>query len=401
MSNSYHQLKIVSVTRETPDAVTIHFEHPEKKVIPSQAGQFLTLIIPVNEKKERRSYSLSSAPYEAPRLAVTVKRVPKGVVSNYLVDKCLEGALMEVMAPMGNFKIETDLNRARNLVLIGAGSGITPLISMAKAVLHEEPQSRVTLIYGNRHEGTIIFRETLDQLVAQYPGRLVVEHVLSQPKKTSDAQNAAAPVKPAKISFLERVKSLIGQGPTTAPEPEIKPLAGLKYIGRLNRKMLLDLLQNYNLADFFDTEFYLCGPEGLMAEAREALKILKVSPERIHQESFVVTHTDPVANTGDVNAGGPEDTGADCHLVTLLYEGAEYKVPVNTGQTILEAGLAQDIDLPYSCQAGLCTACRGKCLSGKVHLDEREGLSDAEVAEGYVLNCVGHPLTDDVVIEIG
>lgn len=401
MSTPYHLLKVVSVTRETPDAVTIHFEHPEKIPIPSKAGQFLTLIIPINGKKERRSYSLSSAPYEAPRLAVTVKRVPKGVVSNYLVDKCVEGTLMEVMAPTGNFKIETDPAQARNLVLIGAGSGITPLISMAKAVLHDEPKSRVTLIYGNRHEGTIIFREALNQLLAQYPGRLVVEHVLSQPKHPSEAINAPAPAKPAKLSLTDRLKALVGAPGVATAEPPVKPLAGLKYTGRLNRTMLLNLLREHNLADYLDTEYYLCGPEGLMAEAREALKILKVSPDRIHQESFVVTQTDPVAETGEVNAGEPDAAEADCLTVTLLYEGTEYKVNVNKSQTILEAGLAQDIDLPYSCQAGLCTACRGKCLSGKVHLDEREGLSDAEINEGYVLNCVGHPLTDDVVIEIG
>jgi ring-1,2-phenylacetyl-CoA epoxidase subunit PaaE len=138
-----------------------------------------------------------------------------------------------------------------------------------------------------------------------------------------------------------------------------------------------------------------------MDEAREALKILKVGPGRIHKESFVVTHTDPDTHTGDVSIGVEPAAEADCHVVTLIYEGTEYKVPVQKDQTILEAGLAQEIDLPYSCQAGLCTACRGKCLSGKVHLDEREGLSDAEMEEGYVLNCVGHPLTNDVVIEIG
>ncbi|MGV3587024.1 MAG: 2Fe-2S iron-sulfur cluster-binding protein [Adhaeribacter sp.] len=403
MSSAYHHLKVVQVTRETPDAVTIYFEHPEKKNIPSKAGQFLTLILPFKGKKERRSYSLSSAPHEAPRLAVTVKRVNNGLVSNYLVDKCTEGTLIEVMEPLGNFNVVTDPTLARNLVLIGAGSGITPLISIAKAVLHDEPKSHVTLIYGNRHEGTIIFREKLSQMVAEYSGRLVVEHVLSQPKYSPDsAASAGSPAQPAKLSFKDRLKSLFGQ-PASSPEQNqhITPLASLKYTGRLNRKMLLDILKDHNLTDYLDTQFYLCGPEGLMDEAREALKILKVGPERIHKENFVVTHTDPIPDSGTVSTATDTATTSDCPVVTLIYEGTEYKVPVPKNQTILEAGLAQDIDLPYSCQAGLCTACRGKCLSGKVHLDEREGLSDAEMEEGYVLNCVGHPLTDDVVIEIG
>jgi ring-1,2-phenylacetyl-CoA epoxidase subunit PaaE len=256
-------------------------------------------------------------------------------------------------------------------------------MAMAKAVLHEEPQSRVTLIYGNRNEDTIIFREHLNQLVSQYPGRLQVEHVLSQP-----------PGGTRKNGALQALSGLFFKKKAQTPAPA--PLT--QYTGRLNRKMLIDILRNLQLTDFLDTEFYLCGPEGLMDEALEALKILKVGSERIHKESFV-TAKQKAAAEGQVSADSSQPAAG--HVVTLIYEGTEYQVPVRQGQTILEAGLDQDIDLPYSCQAGLCTACRGKCRSGKVHLDEREGLSDAEMEEGYVLNCVGHPLTDDVVIEIG
>jgi ring-1,2-phenylacetyl-CoA epoxidase subunit PaaE len=381
MSSHTLYLRVVEVTRETPDAITIHFEHPEKKIIASKPGQFLTLIVPVRGQPERRSYSLCSAPHEAPRLAVTVKRVPGGVVSDYLVNQCAVGMEMEVFEPMGTFHVVTEPGKARNMVLIGAGSGITPLMSMAKAVLHEEPKSQVTLIYGNRHEDTIIFLNQLNQLVAQNPDRFRVEHVLSQPKTGSQKTGAFK----AFASFFKKK----AEGPA-APFTQ--------YTGRLNRKMLIDILQGLQLRDYLDTEFYLCGPEGLMDEAREALKMLKVSPDRIYKESFV-TARQKASVEGEVSAG-PEEPAAG-HLVTLIYEGTEYQVPVKKGETILEAGLGQDIDLPYSCQAGLCTACRGKCLSGKVHLDEREGLSDAEMEEGYVLNCVGHPLTDDVVIEIG
>jgi ring-1,2-phenylacetyl-CoA epoxidase subunit PaaE len=383
MSSHTLYLRVVAVTRETPDAITIHFEHPEKKVIASKPGQFLTLIVPVRGQLERRSYSLCSAPHEAPRLAVTVKRLPGGAVSNYLVDACTVGMEMEVFEPMGTFHVVTEPEKARNMVLIGAGSGITPLISMAKAVLHEEPKSLVTLIYGNRNEDSIIFLNQLNQLEDQYPGRFRVQHVLSQPK-TSNKKNGAL------VAFTSLFKK---KAEAPAPAAPFTP-----YTGRLNRKMLIDILQALQLRDYLDTEFYLCGPEGLMDEAREALKILKVSPDRIHKESFVTARQKAPAE-GEVSAG-PEEAAAS-HVVTLIYEGTEYRVPVEKGQTILEAGLDQNIDLPYSCQAGLCTACRGKCLSGKVHLDEREGLSDAEIEEGYVLNCVGHPLSDDVVIEIG
>jgi ring-1,2-phenylacetyl-CoA epoxidase subunit PaaE len=359
MSSHYLPLKVAEITRETTDAVTIHFEHPEQKLIPYLPGQFLTLLLSINGTKVRRAYSLSSIPADQPRLSVTVKRVKEGLVSHYLCSILKEGDTVEVMEPMGHFTLETNPAHNRIIYLFGAGSGITPLISMARAVLREEPGSRVVLIYGNRDQNSIIFKKQLDQMVASSGGRFLVEHVLSQP-----------------------------QG----------PWAG--FTGRMNRSMVLKILDRLNLPPLFDTQYFLCGPEGMMQEVKEALKLLRVPAERIHKESFVNTLQDTPSATGEV--GAKEDGGQNnAHLVTIQYEGAEYKLEVAPDQTILEAALDQDIDLPFSCQSGLCTACRGKCLSGKVHLDEREGLSDAEIEEGYVLTCVGHPRTEGVVIEIG
>ncbi|WP_303311991.1 ferredoxin--NADP reductase [Hymenobacter sp. BT730] len=369
MSSPYLTLNVVELTQETPDAVTIHLEHPERQPIACQPGQFLTLILPCGAggKKERRSYSLSSTPNEAPRLSVTVKRVPGGLVSNYLLDTVQVGQQMEVMAPLGNFTLKTGAKTARSLVLVGAGSGITPLMSMLKAVLQEEPQSHVLLVYGNRNEESVIFRQQLAQLEAQYAGRLQVEHIYTQPSQ---------------------------------------PVAAHQHTGRLNRTMLLRILEQRHQFPAEQAEYYLCGPDGMMAEAKAALELLGVPTPNIHRESFMAAadSSEVAANQpnghGDVSVA-TEDDATQPRTVTIQYEGSEYSVAVAAGQTILEAALDQDIDLPYSCQAGLCTACRGKCLSGKVHLDEREGLSDAEMKQGYVLVCVGHPLTSDVVIEIG
>ena len=351
------QMKVVEITHETADAVTIHLEHPGQKTISYLPGQFLTLILPFNGTKIRRAYSLSSSPHDFPRLSVTVKRIAKGEVSNYLCSVLKAGDILEVMEPMGHFTLQPDPARNRQVFLFGAGSGITPLMSIAKTVLREEPFSRVILLYGNRNENSIIFKDQLHEMAASFAGRLVVEHVLSQP-----------------------------QG------------AWKGYSGRLNRSLILKILDKLNLPPLFDTRYYLCGPEGMMQEVKEALKLLRVPADRVHKESFVSTLLDAPAK-GEVTAG--EDGEITVQQVTVQYEGAEYKFEVNPEQTILEAALDQDIDLPFSCQAGLCTACRGRCLSGKVHLDEREGLSDAEIEEGYVLTCVGHPLTKGVVIEIG
>ncbi|MCJ8164916.1 ferredoxin--NADP reductase [Pontibacter sp. E15-1] len=362
MSSPYLNLKVVAIKRETPDAISIHFEHPEKQNISFKPGQFLTLILNIEGKEYRRSYSLSSSPREAPRLAVTVKRVDGGLVSNYLVDKLQVGQEVKVMEPLGNFCLTCAPTSQRQIILFGAGSGITPLMSMLKTALHEEPDSTVTLLYGNRDEDTVIFKEQLQELQAANPDRLQVEYVYSQPKYDCDHR------------------------------------------GRMNQSLIIRILERLQLAKPENAVYYMCGPDGMMAEVRHALDVLHVPAERIFRESFVSSATAEAEAAqpkhGDV-AASEDDGEIRTQTVTIIYEGAEYAVEVEPDQTILEAALDQDIDLPYSCQAGLCTACRGKCLSGKVHLDEREGLSDAEMEEGYVLNCVGHPLTANVVIEIG
>ncbi|MCC2546640.1 ferredoxin--NADP reductase [Hymenobacter sp. BT175] len=367
MSSPYLTLTVAELTHETSDAVTIHLERPDRQPVASEPGQFLTLILPCgpNGKKERRAYSLSSTPHEAPRLSVTVKRVHGGLVSNYLLDTVQVGQQIEVMAPLGNFTLQTSPKTSRSVVLIGAGSGVTPLMSILKAVLHDEPNSHVLLVYGNRNEESVIFREQLAQLEASSGGRLQVAHVYSQP--TNPAASA--------------------------------------HTGRLNRTMLLRILETQHSFPADQAEYFLCGPEGMMAEARAALDLLGVPANRIRRESFVAAAETIEAAASQPNGHGDVSaTDSDAivtQTVTIQYEGTEYEVVVEPHQTILEAALDLDIDLPYSCQAGLCTACRGKCLSGKVHLDEREGLSDSELKQGYVLVCVSHPLTSDVVLEIG
>ena len=364
MSSPYFSLKVVDIIKETPDAISIHFEHPEKKTINYKPGQFLTLILPIGGQEVRRSYSLSSCPQEAPRLAVTVKRVEGGLVSNFLLESLQVGQEVKVMEPLGNFCLTCAATNQRQVVLFGAGSGITPLMSILKSVLAEEPGSTVTLIYGNRDEDAVIFKEQLQQLQANHPDRLQVAYIYSQPKHDCEHR------------------------------------------GRMNQSLILKILERLQLTKPQNAVYYICGPDGMMEEVRHALDVLHVPADRIFRESFLSTKStaeqeEAAQPQHGVVASSDDDGEIVTQTVTIIYEGAEYAVVVEPDQTILEAALDQDVDMPYSCQAGLCTACRGKCLSGKVHLDEREGLSDAEMEEGYVLNCVGHPLTNNVVIEIG
>ncbi|UFH55468.1 ferredoxin--NADP reductase [Spirosoma sp. KNUC1025] len=355
MANRYF-LKVKDVVRETSDAVTISFWHPINEEVRYQPGQFLTFLLNVNGQKIRRSYSMASSPHVDVSLSVSVKRVPGGIASNYLCDRIKSGDVLETLEPMGTFVPKLDPHSRRTIVLIGAGSGITPLFSIAKSALHVEPNSRIWLIYGNRNQESIIYKAHLDAMEQAYGrSRFQTTHVLSQPSYG-----------------------------WTGGE------------GRLNQHLLTRLLEQLPVAERQNANFYLCGPDGMMAEARSALSLVGVPSERVHKESFAhapVTAGDVVEEpltAGD--SGSPE--------VTVLYEGSEYKFAVAPHQTILEAALDLDIDLPYSCQAGMCTACMGRCISGKVKLDEEDGLSESELKAGYVLTCVAHPVGTDVVIEI-
>ena len=355
MANRYF-LKVKDVVRETPDAVTISFWHPINEEVRYQPGQFLTFLLNINGQKIRRSYSMASSPHVDVSLSVSVKRVPVGIASNYLCDRIKPGDILETLEPMGTFVPKLDPQSRRTLVLIGAGSGITPLFSMAKSALHVEPNSRVWLIYGNRNQTSIIYKAHLDAMEQAYgQSRFQVTHILSQPTT----------------------------GWTGAE-------------GRLNQHTLTKLLDQLPPADRQNASFYLCGPDGMMAEARSALALVGVAGERVHKESYA--HA-PVA-AGDVVEEPMTAADSGTPEVTVLYEGSEYKFAVAPHQSILEAALDLDIDLPYSCQAGMCTACMGRCISGKVKLDEEDGLSESELKAGYVLTCVAHPVGNDVVIEI-
>ena len=350
--SKYHHLTVQNIIRETPDTISIHFQQPAAQRLTYKAGQFLTLLVPLKGIVERRSYSMCSSPLTDANLVVSVKRTAGGKVSNHLNDTLKAGDVLEVMEPMGSFYAEPGFASPRHTILLAAGSGITPLLSIAKTLLHGEPQGRVSLLYGNRNRQSIIFHDELAALQRQYAGRLQVIHVLSQPGADWDGHS-----------------------------------------GRLNQSLALKILEK--LPQLPRTEYFICGPDGMMDEMKHALRILQVPEQHIHSESFAGKAPEPQGEVLEQASLTVKD-----QQVTVMYEGTEYKFKVPANKTILEAALSNNIDLPYSCQSGLCTACMGRCLSGKVKLDEEEGLSEAELKQGYVLTCVGHPLNADVVIEI-
>jgi ring-1,2-phenylacetyl-CoA epoxidase subunit PaaE len=350
----YYELTVKSIIPETRDTITIVFDTPPSGPLAYKPGQFLTLIVPIQGKEVRRAYSLCTSPFTDEFPAVTVKRVENGLMSNWLPDHLKVGDKLKVMGAVGNFTLDYAPSNRRHIVMFAGGSGITPLLSLTKGVLTQEPESIVSLIYCNRDIESVIFKDELDRWEKQYQGRLHVIHIL-----------------------------------------DTAPMNWQGYSGLLNPDMLKKLFDRIPDWGVRNTLYLMCGPEGMMKNVESLLEAYSIPPEQIRKESFVQGTIDKPAKKE-----GEEEKLVE-REVTIRFDGEEYKIMVPPHKAILETALDAGIDLPYSCQSGLCTACRGKALSGKVRLDEEEGLSASERAEGYVLTCVGHPLTDDVVIEIG
>lgn len=355
LGKHYINLTVRNINRETKEAISIAFGQPADRKISYKSGQFLTLLANLQGKEIRRAYSLCSSPFVDEDLIVLVKRVEDGLLSNHLVDNLKVGDVVKVMEPAGHFTTEYSKDRKRHLVMFAGGSGITPMMSHIKSTMNQEPESVVSLIYCNRNSDSIIFREQLAKMEIQFEGRLHIIHILDE-----------------------------------------APMNWQGYSGLLNHDMLTRLFERIPNWGIEKTTYLMCGPEGMMKNVETLLAQQQIPNAKIFKESFV---TPTIDKEQKKETAAPAEKKA--YEVTVRYDGQEHKFVVQPNRTILETALDKGIDLPYSCQSGLCTACRGKAISGKVKLDEEEGLSASERAEGYVLTCVGHPMTDDVVIEIG
>lgn len=350
-------LRIEKIIKETPDTITIHFAHP-KEPFSYLSGQFLTLICNVDAKEERRSYSLCSSPYFDKHLSLTVKRVKGGKMSNYLIDYLKAGDKIAVLPPVGNFYYKPQ-DASRHIVLIGGGSGITPLFSIIKSVLVQEPNSTVSLIYVNSDREHTIFYDQLESWSSEYGSRFLIVHYWSD--ETTKQSNTGF------FSKLFRKKN----------------------DHRINSERLKAIFEDLGIKKESNNEFYLCGPQGLMEMATSTIKKIGFSKDVIHKESFYVPE-----KAENLSAKSSQE-----HEIKIFFKGKEHLVKIATGKSVLFAGLESGIDLPYSCQSGNCTSCAGKCVSGSITMSATEGLTQEQLNNGYVLTCVGYPQSDDVVIE--
>lgn len=355
MTPSFYPLTIRDCRRETDDTVSIAFDVPAELADRYRfvQGQYLTLKTSIGGEEVRRSYSICSGVGEG-ELRVAVKRVEGGLFSTHANQSLAPGASLDVMTPMGRFHTPIDPETARTYVAFAAGSGITPVMSILKTVLAQEPKSRFILIYGNRTVSSIIFREELEDLKNRYIGRLVIHHVLSR-------------------------------------EPEEAGLLS----GRIGAALVNDLCHGLLDPSLVDAAF-LCGPQPMVEEVRDALAAAGTPAERIHVELFGT----PATGTPKPRTVVPVDSPTDAATIAILQDGKrrEFVLPYN-GDSILDAAHRHGADLPYSCKSGVCCTCRAKVREGKVAMAENYSLEPWEVEAGYVLTCQSRPLTERVVID--
>lgn len=327
------RLRVVSVEHPSVDTVVIELLAPAMRgFVP---GQFLTVTVRVGGVAHKRAYSISSPPSTLPTLRIAVRRVEGGAVSNYLHDQVKAGDTIEVRGPSGTFTVEPAPAQQRRFLMLAAGSGITPMMSIIPALLQGEPNTYVDLAYGNRNETSILFRESIEQLAAAYPGRLRVHHVLSRP---SDGWQGTR--------------------------------------GRVDPTFLATLLEAQGERDAH-TDYLLCGPEAMMQTLTEALEGRSVPASRIKRERFV---------TPRQTSPRPEAPQRGVYHV----DGTTREVVIPGGATLLQAGIAAGLPLRSSCAMGGCAACKVRLRRGTVHMDEPNALSAREREDGYVLACIAY-----------
>lgn len=364
----FHKLTIREKRRETEDTVSLILEVPPelKDEFAYTQGQYLTLKFQINGEELRRAYSMSSSPLED-ELAVTVKRVPGGMASSHIHAHIREGEVIEVMPPQGRFFSELREDQRKTYYLFGAGSGITPLMSILKTVLEREPKSHVFLLYGNRDEENIIFKEQLDQLQKRYAGQLEVEHILSRPKRHKPKSGLSG-------LFSRGVMTWTGK------------------VGRIDAAVARTFIEAHPPRGD-EAEYFICGPGDMNLQLERSLQAQGIDKANIHVEHF--SNIVP-GEAGKAPASPTKEP--DMARVEVTLDGEQIDVYVPKGKTVLDVLLDEGYDPPYSCTAGACSTCMAKVLQGSVTMDTCLALDEEEVQEGYILTCQSHPTSEALKI---
>ena len=353
MALRFHQLTIKDIRKETPDCISIAFDIPTESQpdFTFKQGQNVTIKFVADGNELRRSYSICSSPLED-ELRIAVKKVSNGTFSTFANERLKKGDALEVMPPTGTFFTRINPSHRKDYVFFAAGSGITPTISIIKTILLTEAHSAITLVYGNRTTQSVIFKNEIEALKNKYPKRFKPHHILSREKTGNSFNNGRIDV---------------------------------------SKCYQLSKIINLNIID----DFFICGPEQMIFTIKDFLTGWGIDPNTIHFELFT-TPTREYTKTLTA-AEQPEDGESDI-TVRIDDQSFEFKLGYNS-KTILDAGLAEGVDLPFACKGGVCCTCKAKLIEGEVEMEANYGLEKSEVKEGFILTCQSHPRSKKVVVD--
>lgn len=345
--STFYKLNIKEITRETAQAVSVVFNVPLelKPNYEFVAGQYINLKLTLDGKEIRRAYSICSSP-DSGELRIAIKVVKNGSFSKFANTSLKVGDTIEVGTPEGKFTFEPNVEKQKNYASFVAGSGITPMLSIIKTVLKQEPLSSFVLVYGNRTPEETIFKQQLHDLHLEYTGRLFVHYVYSQSKIEGEL------------------------------------------FGRIERSTVNFVLKNKHKEMDFST-FYLCGPEQMINTVSDVLKESNIKESKIKFELFT-----PPAEEHVIEASLEGHT-----KITVVVDNEATDFVMSKQQTILDAALKQGIDAPYSCQGGICSSCMARVTQGTAEMTKNSILTDGEIAEGLILTCQAHPTSAEIFVD--
>ncbi|TAG05443.1 MAG: phenylacetic acid degradation protein [Burkholderiales bacterium] len=354
MAQHFYPLVVSNIRRETADCVSIALRVPSelREQFLFVAGQYVNVRSRIGDQEIRRSYSICSAPASG-ELRIAVKRVDGGQFSQWANSLLREGDLLDTTPPDGRFRYVPNASRARRVLLLAAGSGITPMLSILTTLLETEPLSQVTLIYGNRRVRDIVFKESIEDLRDRFLTRFQLIHTLSG-------------------------------------EVQESPLAS----GRLNAEKLRDVFSSV-VDPALLSDVYVCGPSEMINECVDATIAAGVTPPLIHKELFGA----PRARGQSVAVQSAASNAEEGAKVTVTADGIARQLHVGfRGESILEVALAAGIDAPFACKAGVCCTCRAQVTEGTVRMDANFTLEQDEIDRGFVLSCQAHPTSPTVAL---
>lgn len=345
------ELQILRISKSTDDSVSLWFKS-DSNLIRYKSGQHGIFSFSVGEKRFNRTYSFHTSPHVDDEVAITVRAVEGGLVSNFLTKTSQDEIKIELERIEGEFTLEPSQDVKRHLLMFAGGSGITPIFSMIRTLLHDEPRSTVSLIYSNKTYNKIIFNKELHTLQAEFPTRLRVYHILTQ-------------------------------------DDNVPPEFPVFYKGRLSKLVVKKIIKTILAELNYQVEYYICGPYPFMQLVEETIRSFSEDPLKIHKEHFFIPNQETVF----------DHTVLPDREIILHVKNEEKVLTVKSGKSILQASLENGIQVPYSCTEGQCGTCRAKLLSGEVKLRKNHILSDEELNDGQILLCQGFPVSDGIAIK--